>query len=84
LNKCETIFYTILQVDKAQFEKVLSYLKLGVEQGAKLECGGARHGDKGYFIQPTLFSDVKDDMQIATDEVGSDYNTMGKWTSECI
>jgi aldehyde dehydrogenase (NAD+) len=34
-----------------------------------LEYGGNRVGDKGYFIQPTIFSDVKDDMQIAREEV---------------
>ena len=39
------------------------------KEGAKLECGGARHGDKGYFIQPTVFSDVKDHMRIAKEEV---------------
>ena len=41
----------------------------GKKEGAKLECGGARHGDKGYFIQPTVFSDVKDNMRIAKEEV---------------
>ena len=34
-----------------------------------MECGGERHGSKGYFIQPTIFSGVKDDMQIAREEV---------------
>jgi len=31
--------------------------------------GGNRHGDKGYFIEPTIFTDVKDDMRIAKEEV---------------
>lgn len=32
-------------------------------------CGGSQHGDKGYFIKPTVFADVKDDMKIANEEV---------------
>ncbi len=39
-----------------------SYIKKGSEQGAKLAYGGDRHGDKGYYIQPTVFTDVTDDM----------------------
>lgn len=41
----------------------------GKEQGALLVTGGSRIGDKGYFVQPTVFADVKDDMKIATEEV---------------
>jgi aldehyde dehydrogenase (NAD+) len=57
------------QVDKAQFDKIMSYIAKGKAQGAKCVTGGERHGDKGYFIKPTVFSDVKDDMAIATDEI---------------
>jgi len=56
-------------VDNEQFSKVLDLIESGKKEGAKLECGGGRHGDKGYFIQPTVFSDVKDDMRIAKEEV---------------
>ena len=58
-----------LQVDKDQFEKILELIESGKQQGAKLECGGGRHGDKGYFIQSTVFSGVTDDMRIAQEEV---------------
>ncbi|CAI9112594.1 OLC1v1013062C1 [Oldenlandia corymbosa var. corymbosa] len=57
------------QIDSEQFEKVLRYIRSGVESNATLECGGERIGSKGYFIQPTVFSNVKDDMLIATDEI---------------
>jgi aldehyde dehydrogenase (NAD+) len=57
------------QVDDAQFEKVLSYIDSGRSEGAKLVCGGERVGDKGYFIQPTVFADVQDDMKIAKEEI---------------
>lgn len=57
------------QVDKEQFDKVLGYIESGKQQGAKLECGGSRHGSKGYFIQPTIFSNVSEDMKIAQEEI---------------
>ncbi|RZC79729.1 hypothetical protein C5167_042305 [Papaver somniferum] len=57
------------QIDVKQFEKILKYIKSGVEDGANLETGGERLGSKGYYIKPTVFSDVKDDMLIAKDEI---------------
>ena len=57
------------QVDHAQFEKVMGYIGSGRSEGAKLVCGGERVGDKGYFIQPTVFADVQDDMKIAKEEI---------------
>ncbi|QHO43020.1 Aldehyde dehydrogenase family 2 member [Arachis hypogaea] len=47
------------QVDKKQFEKILSYIEHGKKEGATLLYGGKRLGDKGYYIEPTIFSDVK-------------------------
>jgi acyl-CoA reductase-like NAD-dependent aldehyde dehydrogenase len=57
------------QVDEDQFKKILTLINSGKEQGAKLECGGDRHGNKGYFIQPTVFSNVTDEMRIAKEEI---------------
>jgi len=57
------------QIDKAQFDKIMHYVELGKSEGAQCVTGGARHGEQGYFIQPTLFSDVTDDMSIAKDEI---------------
>ncbi|KAJ7945888.1 putative Aldehyde dehydrogenase [Quillaja saponaria] len=57
------------QIDSEQFEKVLRYIRSGIESKATLECGGERIGSKGYFIQPTVFSNVQDDMLIAKDEI---------------
>jgi len=57
------------QVDSAQFDKVMSYIDSGRAEGAKLVCGGDRVGDQGYFIQPTVFADVQDDMKIAKEEI---------------
>ena len=57
------------QVDATQFEKVLGYIESGRQEGAKLACGGGRVGDKGYFIEPTVFADVQDEMKIAREEI---------------
>ena len=47
------------QVDKKQFEKILSYIEHGKREGASLLTGGKPSGDKGYYIEPTIFADVK-------------------------
>lgn len=47
------------QIDSEQFEKILGYIKSGKESTATLECGGGRFGAKGYYVQPTVFSDVQ-------------------------
>jgi aldehyde dehydrogenase (NAD+) len=57
------------QVDEAQFDKVMGYIESGRSEGAKMVCGGERVGDRGYFIQPTVFADVQDDMKIAKEEI---------------
>ena len=57
------------QVDQDQFNKVMSYIDIGKKEKAKLMAGGGRVGDKGYFIEPTVFADVHDDMKIAQEEI---------------
>eukprot|EP01084_Bolivina_argentea_P051267 94311_1 len=57
------------QQNRRQFEKVMSYVNQGKDAGAKVLTGGERIGDKGYYVQSTVFGDVKDDMSIATDEI---------------
>lgn len=57
------------QVDQAQFDKILSYIDKGKNAGAKCVTGGNRFGTKGYFVEPTIFDNVTDEMPIATDEI---------------
>ncbi|XP_077382390.1 aldehyde dehydrogenase, mitochondrial-like [Festucalex cinctus] len=57
------------QVDEEQFKKILGYISSGKKEGAKLMCGGSAAADKGYFIQPTVFGDVQDNMTIAREEI---------------
>ena len=56
-------------MDRTQFEKVLRYIQLGREQGAECVTGGKRWGERGYYIEPTLFAKVKDEMTIAREEI---------------
>jgi aldehyde dehydrogenase (NAD+) len=60
-------------VDENQLNTVLDYIKIGQEEGARLLCGGQRlrgsAWDKGYFVQPTIFSEVSPDMRIAQEEI---------------
>jgi aldehyde dehydrogenase (NAD+) len=57
------------QVDQEQFDKVMSYIEAGQREGAKLLCGGNRVGDRGFFIEPTVFADVDNNMKIAQEEI---------------
>lgn len=57
------------QVDEEQFTKILELIKSGKQEGAKLHCGGDKAADKGYYIQPTVFSEVTDGMRIAKEEI---------------
>ncbi|XP_009708201.1 PREDICTED: retinal dehydrogenase 2 isoform X2 [Cariama cristata] len=57
------------QIDKKQYNKILELIQSGITEGAKLECGGKGLGRKGFFIEPTVFSNVTDDMRIAKEEI---------------
>lgn len=50
-------------------DKVLNYIEIGKKEGAKLVLGGNRINRKGYFVEPTVFTDVTDDMVIAREEI---------------
>ncbi|MCF2905457.1 betaine-aldehyde dehydrogenase [Octadecabacter sp. CECT 8868] len=56
-------------VSGRQMEIVQGFIAKGLEQGARLVAGGKREGTQGYYLQPTVFADVTDDMIIATDEI---------------
>lgn len=58
-------------ISQRQMERVLSYVDIGVGEGATLLAGGKARPDKGtgYFIEPTCFADVTNDMRIAQEEI---------------
>jgi aldehyde dehydrogenase (NAD+) len=70
------------QIDQAQFDKIMDLIDSGKKEGAKLEYGGERFGDEGYFIQPTVFSDVTDDMRIAKEEIFGPVMQLMKFSSD--
>ncbi|KAK6542828.1 aldehyde dehydrogenase (NAD(P)(+)) ald5 [Orbilia ellipsospora] len=57
------------QVSQLQYDRIMDYIKIGKDEGATIETGGERHGDVGYFIQPTIFSNVNHDMKIMQEEI---------------
>lgn len=58
------------QVSKVQRDRVMEYIELGKAEGAMLAAGGTVRGvGEGYFIQPTVFTNVKDDMTIYREEI---------------
>ena len=56
-------------MDATQFNKILEYISSGKEEGAKCILGGHRACDKGFYMEPTIFTDVTDDMEIAEEEI---------------
>jgi aldehyde dehydrogenase (NAD+) len=59
-------------VSKIQYERVESYISKGIAEGAKVVIGGAGRPeglDKGYYVRPTIFSNVRNDMTIAREEI---------------
>lgn len=60
------------QVTKGQFDRILSYIETGKQEGARLVCGGTAQKDvrgKGLYIAPTVFAEATDNMKIVQDEV---------------
>lgn len=57
------------QVSREQFDRVMGYIEKGNQEGAKRVAGGGRVGDRGFFIEPTVFDNVRDDMTIAQEEI---------------
>jgi aldehyde dehydrogenase (NAD+) len=57
------------QVSQEQFDRIMGYIDAGRKEGAKLLTGGRRIGERGYFIEPTIFEGVTDEMKIAREEI---------------
>ncbi|POR37779.1 Aldehyde dehydrogenase [Tolypocladium paradoxum] len=70
------------QVSQLQFDRIMGYIKSGKEEGATVEIGGERHGDKGYFVQPTIFSNVRPDMKIMQEEIFGPVCAISKFKTE--
>jgi acyl-CoA reductase-like NAD-dependent aldehyde dehydrogenase len=56
-------------VSEMQMKRVLDYIHIGVNGGATLASGGERVGERGYFVAPTVFADVRHEMRISQEEI---------------
>jgi len=71
-------------VNKAQYEKVMKYIELGKSEGATLVAGGRSLREEmkgGYYIEPTVFADVRDTMRICRDEIFGPVQSILKWSN---
>ncbi len=73
-------------ISKTQFDKSLMYIDAGIQEGATLRCGGkvcnTKGFEDGYFIQPTVFSDVTMSMRIAREEIFGPVLSVFRWENE--
>lgn len=70
------------QVSQLQYDRIMGYIEDGKKEGATVEIGGERHGNKGYFIQPTIFSNVNPDMKIMKEEIFGPVCAISKFKDE--
>src|SRR5206468_9388380 len=69
-------------VSAEQLERVQRYVALGRDAGAELALGGERHGERGYFHEPTVFTSVTNDMAIAQEEIFGPVMAVLKFSDE--
>jgi aldehyde dehydrogenase (NAD+) len=70
------------QISQLQYDRIMGYIESGKSEGATVETGGGRHGDKGYFIQPTIFSGVTPEMKIMKEEIFGPVAALAKFKDE--
>ncbi|KXN93302.1 Aldehyde dehydrogenase [Leucoagaricus sp. SymC.cos] len=70
------------QISQIQFDRVMGFIKSGKEEGAKVHIGGERHGQEGFFIKPTVFTDVTPSMSIMQDEIFGPVCSIMKFKTE--
>jgi len=70
------------QVSQLQYDRIMDHIKSGKEQGATVHLGGDRHGEEGYFIQPTVFTNTKPDMRIVQEEIFGPVGVVIKFEDE--
>lgn len=69
------------QVSEEQYNKVLDLVESGKKEGASVTCGGNKWGAEGYFVEPTVFAGVTDEMRIAKEEIFGPVQTIFKFSS---
>jgi len=69
-------------VSKEQFNRIMYYINLGKGEGAEILTGGDRYGEKGYFIKPTVFINVKNEIRIAQEEISGPVLTVMQFNDD--
>lgn len=67
-------------MSQLQFDRIMGYIKSGKEEGAKIEMGGERHGNEGFFVQPTVITGATGDMKIMQEEIFGPVVAIAKFT----
>ncbi|KAF8647366.1 hypothetical protein AX16_006761 [Volvariella volvacea WC 439] len=70
------------QISQIQFDRVMGYIDSGKADGARVHLGGERYGDNGYFIKPTIFTNVHKDMKIVKEEIFGPVGVIFKFKTE--
>ncbi|CAI2171083.1 6962_t:CDS:2, partial [Funneliformis geosporum] len=69
------------QISQIQFDRIMSYVEAGKKEGATLLMGGERYGKEGYFIKPTIFTEVNETMTIMQDEIFGPVAAIAKFST---
>jgi aldehyde dehydrogenase (NAD+) len=70
------------QVSQVQFDRIMEHIDAGKKEGATVHLGGERHGDEGYWIQPTIFTNTRPDMRIVQEEIFGPVGVIIKFKDE--
>jgi aldehyde dehydrogenase (NAD+) len=63
-------------------QRIMNYIESGKAQGAHLHVGGVKHGEQGYFITPTIFTNTRSDMKIVREEIFGPVGVVIKFKDE--
>ncbi|KAJ7638729.1 aldehyde dehydrogenase domain-containing protein [Roridomyces roridus] len=69
-------------VNKTQYDRVWGYIESGKSEGAKVVLGGTKRSTKGFFVDPTIFTDVRPDMKIVKEEIFGPVLAVGRFKTE--
>ncbi|KAF5388283.1 hypothetical protein D9615_000287 [Tricholomella constricta] len=69
-------------VSKGQYDKVWGYIEAGKQEGAKAILGGAKRSGKGFFVEPTIFTEIRPEMKIVKEEIFGPVLSVGRFSTE--
>ena len=78
-NPFDELTFQGAQTSQMQLDKILKYIETGKQEGATIITGGERLGNKGYFIKPTVFGNVTENMKIVKEEIFGPVVTITKF-----